>query len=104
VFDNYPNTIWKFCLEISMPKYAWKTFSKLVTANGSLYEISNDNGARVINFATSKNFISLTTSLKYYYNHILTSNCLGSPIHQFQSNTLPNVRAIQALHNPPQRQ
>jgi hypothetical protein len=39
---------------------------KLTTANESLHEISNDNGVRVVNFATSKN---LTVKSKMFPCH-----------------------------------
>jgi hypothetical protein len=38
-----------------LPKYAGKTFSNRQFGNGSSHEISNDNGVRLVNFATSKN-------------------------------------------------
>jgi hypothetical protein len=43
--------------------------------NESLYEISNDNGVRVVNFATSKNLSKVQCS------HIITFiNLLGHPL------------------------
>jgi hypothetical protein len=38
-------------------KVGRKDISKPTTGNESLYEISNDNGDRVVNFATSKNLV-----------------------------------------------
>jgi hypothetical protein len=35
-----------------MPKYVGKTFSNKQIVNKSLHEINNDNGVRVVNFAT----------------------------------------------------
>jgi hypothetical protein len=36
---------------------------KLVTGKGSPHEVSNDNGIRVVNFATSKNITVKSTTL-----------------------------------------
>jgi hypothetical protein len=38
---------------------------KLIIGNGSLHEISNDNGVRVVNFATLKNLIVKSTTFPH---------------------------------------
>jgi hypothetical protein len=43
------------------PKVGREDIFKLTIGNESLHEISNDNGVRVINFATSKNLIVKST-------------------------------------------
>jgi hypothetical protein len=45
---------------------------KSTTGNESLHEISNDNGVRVINFATSKNFIVKGTMFPHRNIHKFT--------------------------------
>jgi hypothetical protein len=40
---------------------------KPIIGNGSLHEVSNDNGVRVVNFATSKNLI-----LRAQHSHTAT--------------------------------
>jgi hypothetical protein len=45
--------------------------------NGSLHDVTNDNGVRVVNFATSKNLS------KMQYSHIVTFiNILGHNLRQ----------------------
>jgi hypothetical protein len=39
---------------------------KPTTGNESLHEISNDNGVRVVNFATSKNLIVKSTTFPHH--------------------------------------
>jgi hypothetical protein len=42
---------------------------KPTTGNGTLYEISNDNGVRVVNFTTSKNLIVRSTTFLHCNIH-----------------------------------
>jgi hypothetical protein len=42
---------------------------KLTIGNESLHEISNDNGVRVVNFATSKNLIVNSTMFPHCHIH-----------------------------------
>jgi hypothetical protein len=44
------------------PKVGREDISKPITVNESLHEASNDNGVRVVNFATSKNLIVKSTA------------------------------------------
>jgi hypothetical protein len=55
VFDKFPNHHLKFLLEDIYAKVCKEDIFKPTSANVRLHEISNDNGVRVVNFATSKN-------------------------------------------------
>jgi hypothetical protein len=45
---------------------------KPTIGNKSLHEDSNDNGVRVVNFATSKNLVVKSTMFPHRYIHIYT--------------------------------
>jgi hypothetical protein len=51
-----------------MPKKVGRTFKPTV-GNESLHEISNDNGVRIVNFATPKNLIVKSTMFPHYNIH-----------------------------------
>jgi hypothetical protein len=57
VFDKFPNYHMKILLGDFNAKVCRKDIFKPTIGNESLHEISKDNGARVVNFATSKNLI-----------------------------------------------
>jgi hypothetical protein len=42
---------------------------KPINSNESLHEASNDNGVRVVNFATSKNLIGKSTTFPHHDSH-----------------------------------
>jgi hypothetical protein len=54
VFDKFPRYHMKILLGDFNAKVGTEDFFKPTIGNESLYEISNDNGVRVVNFATSK--------------------------------------------------
>jgi hypothetical protein len=55
VFDKFPRYHMKISLGDFNAKVGREDIFKPTTGNESLHEISNDNGVRVVNFATSKN-------------------------------------------------
>jgi hypothetical protein len=55
VFDQFPRYLTKIFIEDFNAKVGRKGIFKLIIANESLHEANNDNGDRVVNFATSKN-------------------------------------------------
>jgi hypothetical protein len=62
VFDKFLKYhILKILLGDFNAKVGWEDIFKPTTGNESLHEISNDNGVRVVNFATSKNLIVKST-------------------------------------------
>jgi hypothetical protein len=61
-----------------MPKYVGKIFS---IGNESLYEINNDNGVRVLNFATSKILIANNTMFRHRNIHKFNSTSPNGNTH-----------------------
>jgi hypothetical protein len=57
IFDKFPNYYMKMILGDFNAKVSREDIFKLTIGNESLHEIGNDNGVRVVNFATSKNLI-----------------------------------------------
>jgi endonuclease/exonuclease/phosphatase family metal-dependent hydrolase len=55
VFDKFPKYHMKILLGDFNAKVGREDIFKLTVGNESLHEISNDNGVRLVNFATSKN-------------------------------------------------
>jgi hypothetical protein len=54
VFDKFPKYHIKILLDFNA-KVGREDILKLTIGNESLHEIRNDNGVRLVNFATSKN-------------------------------------------------
>jgi hypothetical protein len=63
VFDKLPKYHMKILLEDFNAKVGREDILKPTIRNKSLHEISNDNGVRVVNFATSKNLIVKSTNV-----------------------------------------
>ena len=61
VFDHFPKYHMKILLGDSNAKVGRKNTFKPTIGNESLQYDSNDNGARKVNFATSKNLVNLLT-------------------------------------------
>jgi hypothetical protein len=57
VFDQFPRYDMKILLGDFNAKVGREDIFKQTIGNESWHEISNDNGVRVVNFATSKNFV-----------------------------------------------
>jgi hypothetical protein len=55
VFDKFPKYYKKILLGDFYAKVGKEDIFKSTIGNESLHEISNDNGVRVVNFATSRN-------------------------------------------------
>jgi hypothetical protein len=55
VFDQFPRYHMKILLGDFKAKVGREDFFKLIIGSESLHEVSNENGIRVVNFATSKN-------------------------------------------------
>jgi hypothetical protein len=60
-FDQFPRYDMKIILGDFNAKVSRKNISKPTIGKESLHEISNDKGVRVINIATSKNFVLEST-------------------------------------------
>jgi hypothetical protein len=61
VFEKFPKYHMKMLLGDFSPKVGREDFSKQTIGNESLQEINNDNGVRVVNFATSKSLTAKST-------------------------------------------
>jgi hypothetical protein len=75
VFDQFPRYHMKVLLGDFNAKVGREDIFKPIIGNESLYEASNDNGARVVNFATSKNLIFKSTTFPHrdIHKHTWTS-------------------------------
>jgi hypothetical protein len=65
VFDQFPRYHMKILMEDFNAKVGREDIFKPITGNESLHEASNDNGVRVVNFATSKNLIVKSTTFPH---------------------------------------
>jgi hypothetical protein len=68
-FDKFPKYLMKILLGDFIARVGKEDIFKPTIENESLYEISNDNGVRVVNFATSKNLISRSTVFPHHIIH-----------------------------------
>jgi hypothetical protein len=66
VFDQFPRYHMKILLGYFNAQVGKDDIFKPIIGNESLYEASNDNGVRVVNFATSKNLIVKSTTLPHH--------------------------------------
>jgi hypothetical protein len=65
VFDQFPRYHMKIFLGDFNAKVGREDIFKTIVGNESLHAVNNDNGVRVINFATSKNLIVKSTTFPY---------------------------------------
>jgi hypothetical protein len=72
VFDKFPKYHMKILLGKFNAQVGRQASSKLGIGTGSLYEISNDNGVRLVNFATPKNLRVKSTMFKHHNIHKYT--------------------------------
>jgi hypothetical protein len=77
VFDQFPRYHMKIFLGDFNAKVGREDIFKLTIGNESLHEISNNNGVRVVNSATSKNLIIKSTTFSYRDTHKHTSTSDG---------------------------
>jgi endonuclease/exonuclease/phosphatase family metal-dependent hydrolase len=75
VFDQFPKNHMKILVGDFNAKVGRENIFKPIIGNESLHEASNDNGVRVVNFATSKNLIVKNTTFPHYdiHKHTWTS-------------------------------
>jgi endonuclease/exonuclease/phosphatase family metal-dependent hydrolase len=76
VFDQFPRYHMKILLGDINAKVGREDIFKPVIGNESLHEASNDNGVRVVHFATSKNLIVKNTTFPHrdIHKHTWTSD------------------------------
>jgi hypothetical protein len=69
VFDKFPEYYMKILLGDFSAKVGGEDIFKPTVGNESLYEISNDNEVRLVNFATSKNLRVKSTMFPHHNIH-----------------------------------
>jgi hypothetical protein len=72
VFDQFPRYDMKILLGDFNAKVGREDIFKPTIRNESSHEISNDNGVRVVNFATSKNLVVKSTMFPHHSIHKYT--------------------------------
>jgi hypothetical protein len=70
--DQFPRYDMKILLGDFNAKLGRENIFKSTNRNGSLHEISNDNGVRVVNFGTSKNLVVKSTMFPHRKIHKYT--------------------------------
>jgi hypothetical protein len=75
VFDQFPRYHMKILMGVFNAKVGREDIFKPIIGSESLHQASNDNGVRVVNFATSKNLIVKSTTFPHrdIHKHTLTS-------------------------------
>jgi hypothetical protein len=69
VFYQFPRYDMQILLGVFNAKVGREDIFKPTVGNENSHEISNDNGVRVVNFATSKNFIVKSTMFNHRSIH-----------------------------------
>jgi endonuclease/exonuclease/phosphatase family metal-dependent hydrolase len=69
VFYHFPKYHMKILLGDFNSKVAREIIFKLIIGNESLHQDSNDNGVRIVNFATSKNLVVKSTMFQHRNIH-----------------------------------
>jgi hypothetical protein len=72
VFDKFPKYHMKILLGDFIAKISGEDIFEPTIENKSLHEISNDNGVKLVNFATSKDLIVKSTMLPHCNIHKYT--------------------------------
>jgi len=72
VFDNFPKYHTKILLGDFKAKVGRENVFKPTTGNESLHQHSNDNGVRIVTFATSKNLVVKSTMFRHRNIHKYT--------------------------------
>jgi exonuclease III len=72
VFDKFPRHEMNILLSDFSAKVGTENIFEPTVGNQSLHEICNDNGVRVVNFATSKNLVVKSTMLRHHRIHKYT--------------------------------
>jgi hypothetical protein len=76
IFDKFPKYHMEILLRDFNAKVGREEIFKPTIGNESLHKISNDNGVRVVNFATSKNLIAKSTMFPHRNIHKHEEWCL----------------------------
>jgi hypothetical protein len=74
------------------PKVGGKNIFKPTIGNESLHQVTNDNGVRIVNFATTKNLIFKNIMFQHRNIHIYTCTSAGEKTHKQIDHILINRR------------
>jgi hypothetical protein len=88
VFDKFPKYHMKILLGDFNAKVGREDIFKPTIGNESLYEITNDNGVRLVNFATSKNLRVKSTMFPHHNIHKYTWSSPDGKTHNQIDNIL----------------
>ena len=72
IFDHFPRYYMKILLGDFNAKVERENIFKPTIGSGSLHQDSNDNGVRIVNFATSKNLVVKSTMFPHRNIHKCT--------------------------------
>jgi hypothetical protein len=72
VFDKFPKYHMKIMLGDFSAKVGWEDIVKPTNGNECLHEISNNNGVRIVNFATPKYLVVKSTTFPHLNIHKFT--------------------------------
>jgi hypothetical protein len=92
VFDQFPRYDMKILLGDLNVKVGRVNIFKLTIRNESLHEISNDNGVRVVNLATSENLVLKSTMFLYCRIHEYTWTSSEGITHSQSDHVLMDTR------------
>jgi hypothetical protein len=92
VFNLFPRYDVKMLLGGFNAKVGSENIFKLTIGNQSLHEISNDNGVREVNFATSKNLVAKSAVFLHRKIHKYTWTSLEGKKHNWIDHVLINRR------------
>jgi hypothetical protein len=104
VFDKFPKYHMKIMLGDLNAKLGKEDIFKPTIGNESFHEVSNDNGDRVVKFATTKNLIVKSTMFLYRNIHKFTWTSDGKTHNQIEHilidrrrhSSIPDVRSFRA--------
>jgi hypothetical protein len=98
VFDQFPRYHMKILLRDFNAKVGREDIFKPIIGNESLHEASNDNGVRVVNFATLKNPIIKSTTFPRHDIHKHTWTSPDGVTHNQTDHVLIDKRHSNILH------
>jgi endonuclease/exonuclease/phosphatase family metal-dependent hydrolase len=99
VFDKFSKYHMKILIGDFNAKVGRDDIFKLTIVNESLHIISNDNGIRVVNFATSKNPTVKSTMFPHHNTHKYTWTSPDGKTHNQIDHFLVNKRMLSSVLN-----
>jgi hypothetical protein len=99
VYDKFPKYHMKILLDDFNAKVGREEFLNRQIENESLHEINNDNGVRLVNFATSKNLRVKSTMFQHRNIHKYTWTSPDGKPHNQIDHILVDGRRHSNIHN-----